>query len=68
MRAEKWILPLALIIITMEGLVRAYSRQWAVHIDGGDQQAKQVAGDHGFQYLGEVRNFFEMFALANFFF
>lgn len=31
-----------------------YSRQWAVHITGGQKVADQVAADHGFVNLGEV--------------
>uniref|UniRef100_A0A0C9RNP4 furin n=1 Tax=Fopius arisanus TaxID=64838 RepID=A0A0C9RNP4_9HYME len=54
MIAEKWILPLALLLITIQGCVRAYSSQWAAHIDGGVEVAKQVAEDHGFQYLGKI--------------
>lgn len=32
-----------------------YSQQWAVHITGGRDVADQVAADHRFINLGEVR-------------
>ncbi|XP_063990950.1 furin-like protease 1 isoform X1 [Diachasmimorpha longicaudata] len=54
MRTDKWILPLALLVINMEGWAIAYSSQWVAHIDGGHQVAEQVAEDHGFRYLGKI--------------
>lgn len=36
-----------------------FSRQWAVHIEGGKQVADSIASKHGFANLGEVSvNFF----------
>ena len=34
-----------------------YSRQWAVHIEGGIEVANAIASKHGFVNLGEVRIF-----------
>jgi hypothetical protein len=31
-----------------------FSRQWAVHIEGGMQVADEIASKHGFVNLGEV--------------
>lgn len=31
-----------------------YSNTWAVHIEGGHEKAKQIAGDHGFVFVDEV--------------
>lgn len=32
-----------------------YTQQWVVHIDGGTDVANNVANDHGFSNLGQVR-------------
>lgn len=32
-----------------------YTRQWAVHVEGGPQVADEVANDHGFDNHGQVR-------------
>ena len=29
--------------------------EWAVHVEGGEELARQVARDHGFEFGGEVR-------------
>ena len=29
--------------------------EWAVHVEGGDELARQVAQDHGFEFGGKVR-------------
>lgn len=34
--------------------VGAWTRQWAVHIEGGESVASDVARDHGFDYNGKV--------------
>lgn len=31
-----------------------YTHQWAVHIDGDEDIARELAAKHGFTYLGEV--------------
>lgn len=31
-----------------------YTRQWAVHLNGGPEVADEVARDHGFVNLGQV--------------
>lgn len=33
----------------------AFTDQWAVHINGGDQVADAIAARHGFTNLGKVR-------------
>lgn len=33
---------------------RLYSDQFVVQVSGGSEAAKQLAEDHGFEYLGEV--------------
>jgi len=49
------ILGLAIVaLLTLGGRARAYTNQWAAHIDGGEGVAKQIAEDHGFRYLGKV--------------
>ncbi|EZA62228.1 hypothetical protein X777_00596, partial [Ooceraea biroi] len=49
------ILGLAVVaLLTLGGRARAYTNQWAAHIDGGEGMAKQVAEDYGFRYLGKV--------------
>ncbi|XP_060827742.1 furin-like protease 1, isoforms 1/1-X/2 isoform X1 [Bombus pascuorum] len=41
-------------LVTLGGRVAAYTNQWAVHIEGGPEVAKQVAREHGFQYLDKI--------------
>ncbi|XP_043598904.1 furin-like protease 1 isoform X8 [Bombus pyrosoma] len=41
-------------LVTLSGRVAAYTNQWAVHIEGGPEVAKQVAREHGFQYLDKI--------------
>lgn len=41
-------------LLTLGGRVRAYTNQWAAHIDGGEEAARRVAEDYGFRYLGKV--------------
>ncbi|XP_012250011.1 furin-like protease 1, isoforms 1/1-X/2 isoform X2 [Bombus impatiens] len=41
-------------LVTLGGRVAAYTNQWAVHIEGGAEVAKQVAREHGFQYLDKI--------------
>jgi len=49
------ILGLAVVaLLILAGPARAYTNQWAAHIDGGEGVAKQIAEDHGFRYLGKV--------------
>lgn len=49
------ILGLAVVaLLTFGGRARAYTNQWAAHIEGGEKVAKQVAEDYGFRYLGKV--------------
>ena len=55
MSLDKWILTLVLLTITIEGRANAFTNQWAAHIEGGPETAQQVARDHGFRYLDEVR-------------
>lgn len=49
------ILGLAVVaLLTLGGRASAYTNQWAAHIDGGEEVARQVAEDCGFRYLGKV--------------
>lgn len=49
------ILGLAVVaLLTLGGRARAYTNQWAAHIEGGEVVARQVAEDYGFRYLGKV--------------
>lgn len=49
------ILGLAIVaLLTLGGRARAYTNQWAAHIVGGEEVARQVAEDYGFRYLGKV--------------
>jgi hypothetical protein len=41
-------------VICMADEQQHFSRQWAVHIEGGVQVANSVASKHGFVNLGEV--------------
>lgn len=41
-------------LLTLGGRARAYTNQWAAHIDGGEEVARRVAEDYGFRYLGKV--------------
>lgn len=41
-------------LLTLGGRARAYTNQWATHIDGGEEVARLVAEDYGFRYLGKV--------------
>lgn len=41
-------------LLTLGGRARAYTNQWAAHIDGGEEVARRVAEDYGFHYLGKV--------------
>lgn len=50
---------LLVIMVTVTVICRAdeqqhFSRQWAVHIEGGGQVADSIASKHGFVNLGEV--------------
>ena len=46
-------------LLTLGGRARAYTNQWAAHIDGGEKVARRVAEDYGFRYLGKVSSLFE---------
>lgn len=49
------ILGLAVVaLLTLGDRARAYTNQWAAHIEGGEEVARQVAEDYGFRYLGKV--------------
>lgn len=49
------ILGLAVVaLLTLGGRARAFTNQWAAHIEGGEEVARQVAWDYGFHYLGKV--------------
>ncbi|XP_034948882.1 furin-like protease 1 [Chelonus insularis] len=51
----KWIISLSfLLLVTLEGRTRAWSSQWAAHIEGGPEVAQQVANDHGFSYRSPI--------------
>ncbi|XP_034180593.1 furin-like protease 1 isoform X4 [Osmia lignaria lignaria] len=41
-------------LVTLAGRVAAYTNQWAAHIEGGPEVARQVAQEHGFQYLDKI--------------
>lgn len=51
--------PLVLLVAVQVLLVQRgqahYTRQWAVEVHGGPDVADQVARDHGFVNLGQVR-------------
>lgn len=50
----------AVLVVIVSTSVHAqhYSSQWAVHIEGGQQEADAVAERNGFVNLGEVSQFF----------
>lgn len=51
------ILGLAVVaLLTLGGPARAYTNQWAAHIDGGEKVARRVAEDYGFRYLGKIND------------
>ncbi|XP_014473595.1 PREDICTED: furin-like protease 1, isoforms 1/1-X/2 isoform X2 [Dinoponera quadriceps] len=51
------ILGLAVVaLLTLGGRARAYTNQWAAHIEGGEEVARQVAEDYGFRYLGKIND------------
>ncbi|XP_070162415.1 furin-like protease 1 isoform X1 [Polyergus mexicanus] len=51
------ILGLAVVaLLTFGGPVRAYTNQWAAHVDGGEEVAKRVAEDYDFRYLGKIND------------
>ncbi|XP_012280336.1 furin-like protease 1 [Orussus abietinus] len=50
----KWTFVLILALVALEDPARAYTNQWAAHIEGGPQVAMQVARDHGFRYLDKI--------------
>ncbi|XP_018053520.1 PREDICTED: furin-like protease 1, isoforms 1/1-X/2 isoform X1 [Atta colombica] len=43
-------------LLTLGGRARAYTNQWAAHIDGGEKVARRVAEDYGFRYLGKIND------------
>ncbi|XP_011642628.1 furin-like protease 1 isoform X2 [Pogonomyrmex barbatus] len=43
-------------LLTLGGRARAYTNQWAAHIDGGEEAARRVAEDYGFRYLGKIND------------
>ncbi|XP_024876145.1 furin-like protease 1, isoforms 1/1-X/2 isoform X3 [Temnothorax curvispinosus] len=43
-------------LLTLGGRTRAYTNQWAAHIDGGEEAARRVADNHGFRYLGKIND------------
>lgn len=47
-------LPLLLLLMIADVSPEQYSRQWAVHLEGGQQAADQIATRHGFTNLGQV--------------
>lgn len=58
----KYLCSLCVVCVTLIQLVSAhYTRQWAVHIDGGPEVADAVARDHGFVNLGQVGFFYDFF-------
>ena len=55
----KHLLTLILCVLLFELCYAAvYTDTWAVHIEGGDERAVELAEKHGFQYLGKVRRSF----------
>lgn len=50
-----------LILIAICNVNSHYTPQWAVHIKGGQTVAEEVAAEHGFLLLGEVRFFNHVF-------
>ena len=36
-----------------------FLNKWAVHIEGGDERANEIAAKHGFKCLGQVRLSFD---------
>ncbi|XP_046626653.1 furin-like protease 1 isoform X1 [Neodiprion virginianus] len=52
-----WSVLVLVVVIVVCGAPRtvdAYTNQWAAHIEGGPEVAKQVAADHGFRYLDKI--------------
>ncbi|KAL0114583.1 hypothetical protein PUN28_011706 [Cardiocondyla obscurior] len=43
-------------LLTLGGQARAYTNQWAAHVDGGEKAARRVAEDYGFRYLGKIND------------
>lgn len=35
-----------------------FTDQWAVRVEGGEEQAQEIATRHGFVYVGKVSRFF----------
>ncbi|XP_033212963.1 furin-like protease 1 isoform X7 [Belonocnema kinseyi] len=54
MMCTMWVLILTLLFLTRENHTRAYTNQWAAHIEGGQEVALKVAQDHGFRYLDKI--------------
>ncbi|XP_050451575.1 furin-like protease 1 isoform X2 [Cataglyphis hispanica] len=51
------ILGLAVVaLLTFGGPARAYTNQWAAHVNGGEEVARRVAEDYGFRYLGKIND------------
>ncbi|XP_048513819.1 furin-like protease 1 isoform X2 [Athalia rosae] len=54
-KCAKWIpSAVVLVMIICNPAVYGYTNQWAVHIDGGPEVAKDVAKDYGFRYLDKI--------------
>lgn len=43
-------------LLTLGGRARAYTNQWAAHIDGGEEVARRVSENYGFHYLGKIND------------
>lgn len=43
-----------LVNVTLNNILAIYTDQWAVRIKGGEESARQVAGQHGFVYVAKV--------------
>ncbi|XP_051170796.1 furin-like protease 1 [Leptopilina boulardi] len=54
MMCTKWIFILSVLFSIGDIFVVAYSNQWAMHIVGGPNVAKQVADEYGFRNLGQI--------------
>ena len=46
---------LAFVVAIIQPIVVYSSSEWAVYIDGGEQEAKLIAQRHGFRFIGQVQ-------------
>ena len=60
MQCNKYILKLFLfglsLICIAHGDLKSghYTQEWAVHVEGGEERARRLAVDYGFEFIGKV--------------